>query len=43
MVKITKAKPTIVKLTMVKLFIIVKLFMGKLAIIILNMAKKMME
>jgi len=32
MVKITKAKPTIVKLTMVKL-----------AIIILNVAKKMME
>jgi hypothetical protein len=30
MVKLTKAKPIIVKLTMVKLFIIFKLFMVKL-------------
>ncbi len=33
MAKLTKAKPTIVELTMVKLFIIVNLFMDKLAII----------
>jgi hypothetical protein len=37
------AKPTIVKLTMGKLFIIAKLIMVKVAIIKLNMAKKMME
>jgi hypothetical protein len=40
MVKFIKAKPTIVKLTMVKLFIITKLLMATLAIIKLNMAKK---
>jgi len=38
MVKFTKAKPTIVQLTMVKLFTIVKLLMAKLVIIKLNMA-----
>jgi hypothetical protein len=40
---LTKPKPTIVKLTMVKLFRIVKLLTANLAIIKLNMAKKMME
>jgi hypothetical protein len=39
----TRAKPTIVKLSMVKIFFIAKLLMPKIAIIKLNMAKKMME
>jgi hypothetical protein len=39
MAKLAKAKPIIVKVTMVKLFIIVELFMAKIAIIKLNMAK----
>jgi hypothetical protein len=43
MAKLTKAKPIIVKLTMVKLFIIVKSLMDKLTIIKLNMAQKMMD
>jgi hypothetical protein len=42
MVKLTKAKPIIVKLIMVKLFIIIKLLMANLTIIKLNMAQKMM-
>jgi hypothetical protein len=43
MAKLIKAKPTIIKLTMVKLFVFTKLLMAKLAIIKLNMVKKMME
>jgi hypothetical protein len=43
MPKLSKVKPTIVKLNMLKLFIIVKLLMTKIAIMKLNMAKKMME
>jgi hypothetical protein len=43
MAKLTKVKPSIVKLTMVTLFITIKLLMAKLAIIKLNMAQKMME
>ncbi len=43
MVKLIKVKPTIVKLTMVKLFTILNLFMATLTIIKPNMAKKMME
>jgi hypothetical protein len=43
MVNFIKAKPTIIKSTMVKLFIIVKLLMAKLVIIKQNMAQKMME
>jgi len=41
--KIIKVKPTIVKLTRAKLFIIVELLMAKLDIIELNMTKKMMK
>jgi hypothetical protein len=43
MAKLIWVKPTIVKLTMAKLFIIVKLIMVELTIIKLNMAKKMMK
>jgi hypothetical protein len=38
MTRFTNAKPTIVKLTMEKIFIIIKLLMAKLATIKLNMA-----
>jgi hypothetical protein len=43
MAKLVRAKPNIVELAMVKLFIIAKLFMAKLTIIKLNMGKNMME
>jgi hypothetical protein len=40
MAKLIKIKQNIVKLTMVKLFVIVKLLMAKLTIIKQNMGKK---
>jgi hypothetical protein len=40
MAKLIKTKKNIVKLTMVKVFVIVKLLMAKLTIIKQNMAKK---
>jgi hypothetical protein len=40
MAKLIKTKKHIVKLTMVKVFVIVKLLMAKLTIIKQNMAKK---
>jgi hypothetical protein len=40
MAKLVRARPNIVKLAIIKLFIIVKLFMAKLTIIKWNMAKK---
>jgi len=43
MVKRIKVKPIIVRLTMVKLFIFIKLLMVKLSTIEINMAKEMMD